>query len=388
MRTKRFTTFLLMSLLTIGLLAAMGGVIYMWLQYRESQIADLPPEPTPMHTYVDDAMSNMSTEEKVANLFIFHTPSTNSDTLHNYMRLHKPAGLIFMGDNIPDETSRLTTLTNALTPDEELPAFVAIDEEGDTVKRLSDDTYAGAETLRDLPPEETKDIFTRRSHLLKGHGFNLNFGIIADVTNDQNSFIYPRVLGTTPNAAAERVKAAVEGSAGITLSTIKHFPGHGETNDDSHISIPAANTTYEDWQRRVATPFKAGIEAGADMMMFGHLRYNEVDDAPASLSKKWHDIARDELGFQGVIVTDDMLMLQNSGEEALADPVKNAVSALEAGSELLLYVLDHGPDTTKVDPQTLIQGVVSAVENETISEEQLNETVKKLLITRHNLRAE
>lgn len=388
MRTKRFTTFLLMSLLTIGLLAAMGGVIYMWLQYKQDQEVELPPEPTPMHTYVDDAMKHMSLEEKVANLFIFHTSGTNTETLHNYMRVHKPAGLIFMGDNIPEETSRLTTLTDSLTLDKKLPAFTAIDEEGDTVKRLSDDTYAGAETLRNQPPEDTKDAFVQRSHLLKGHGFNLNFGIVADVTNDQNSFIYPRVLGTTPDAAAERVKAAVEGSAGITLSTIKHFPGHGETSEDSHVSIPSAGTTYDDWKKRVATPFKAGVDAGADLLMFGHLRYSEVDETPASLSRKWHDIARNELGFQGIIVTDDMLMLQDSGEEAFVDPVKNAVSALEAGSELLLYVLDHGSDTTKIDPQTLIQGVVSAVENETISEEQLNETVKKLLITRHNLRTE
>lgn len=387
MKAKRFTTFLMMALLTIGLLTAMAGVIYMWVQYRESQIPELPPEPTPMHTYVDDALNHMSMEEKVSSLFIFHTPSTNTETLHNYMRLNKPAGLIFMGDNIPSETSRLTHLTNALTLDEELPAFVAIDEEGDTVKRLSDDTYAGAETLRNQPPSETKDAFTQRSHLLKGHGFNLNFGIVADVTNDENSFIYPRVLGTTPSAAAERVEAAVEGSAGITLSTIKHFPGHGETNDDSHISIPTTDTTYDNWEKRAAIPFKAGIDAGADMMMFGHLRYNEVDNAPASLSKKWHEIARNELGFQGIIVTDDMIMLQNSGEEAFADPVKNAVRALEAGSELLLYVLDHESETSKINPQVLVDGVTAAIENETISEEQLNETVKKLLITRHNLRA-
>lgn len=388
MTTKNLVTNLLLILLVIGILAIMAGGVFLWMQHKQRTTPQPEPEPTPTHTYVDDVMSRMSLEQKVASLFIFHTPGTDAQQLTAYMQQHTPSGLIFMGDNIPTSLSALPALTKATTTDEQLPAFTAIDEEGGVVARLPNDTFASAETLRNEPPEVTKDAFTQRSYLLKSNGFNLNFGIIADVTNDPNSFIYPRVLGTDAQAAAERVKAAVEGSAGITLSTIKHFPGHGETPDDSHATIPTAPTSYQDWQNRVSVPFKAGVEAGADMMMFGHLRYSEIDEAPASLSKKWHDIARNELGFQGIIVTDDMTMLQDSGDEAYADPVENAVTALQAGSDLLLYVLDHESEATKIDPQDLIKGVTTAVENETISEDHLNEIVKKLLITRHNLRAE
>lgn len=388
MTTKNLVTNLLLILLVIGILAIMAGGVFLWMQHKQRTAPQPEPEPTPTHTYVDDVMSRMSLEQKVASLFIFHTPGTDTQQLTAYMQQHTPSGLIFMDDNIPTSLSTLPALTKATTTDEQLPAFTAIDEEGGVVARLPNDDFASAEALRNEPPETTKDAFTQRSHLLKSNGFNLNFGIIADVTNDPNSFIYPRVLGTDAQAAAERVKAAVEGSAGITLSTIKHFPGHGEMPDDSHATIPTASTSYQDWQNRVSVPFKAGVEAGADMMMFGHLRYSEIDEAPASLSKKWHDIARNELGFQGIIVTDDMIMLQDSGDETYADPVKNAVTALQAGSDLLLYVLDHGSKATKIDPQDLIKGVTTAVENETISEDHLNEIVKKLLITRHNLRAE
>lgn len=387
MTTKNIVTNLLLILLIIGIMAVMAGGVFLWMQHKQRSTPEPEPEPIPTHTYVDDAMDRMSLEQKVASLFIFHTPGTDNKRLTAYIQEQPVSGLIFMGDNIPGSEGSLTALTAAITIDEQLPAFAAIDEEGGTVTRLPSDTFPGAESLRNEPPAATKEAFRQRSELLQRNGFNLNFGIVADVTSDENSFIYPRVLGTSPQAAADRVKAAVEGSAGITLSTIKHFPGHGETPDDSHAIIPSTDASYQDWQNRAAVPFKAGIEAGADMLMFGHLRYNEVDDAPASLSKKWHDIARNELGFQGIIVTDDMIMLQNSGDDAYIDPVRNAVTALQAGSELLLYVLDHESDISKIDPQTLIKGVVAAVESETINEEQLNETVKKLLITRHNLRA-
>lgn len=388
MKTKKFVTAGLMTLLVAGLIIAMVGVIFMWVQHKENNTLEPEPEPTPMHTYVDDVIDRMSLEQKVASLFIFHTPGTDDKRLTAYIQEQPVSGLIFMKDNIPANESALPALTSAITTDAQLPAFTAIDEEGGTVTRLPSDTFPGAETLRNEPPAATKEAFKQRSELLQRNGFNLNFGIVADVTDDESSFIYPRVLGTNPSAAAERVKAAVEGSAGITLSTLKHFPGHGETPDDSHATIPVTSISYEEWENRAAPPFTAGIEAGADMLMFGHLQYSAVDEVPASLSKKWHDIARNEFGFQGIIVTDDMIMLQNSGNDAYSDPVKNAVSALTAGSELLLYVLDHESEVSKVDPQSLIKGVAAAVENETISEEQLNEIVKKLLITRHNLRTE
>jgi beta-N-acetylhexosaminidase len=132
-------------------------------------------------------------------------------------------------------------------------------------------------------------------------------------------------------------------------------------------------------------PFKAGIDAGADLVMFGHLRYSAVDTVPASLSKKWHTILRNTLGFKGLAITDDMIMLQNSGDGAYMDPVSNAVSAIEAGNDLLLFVLDHGDPASQIDPNTLIDGVVAAVQRGQMSESVINDHARAVLGVRHSI---
>src|SRR5690606_28074457 len=119
-------------------------------------------------------------------------------------------------------------------------------------------------------------------------GANVNFGIIADVPPGPSSFISSRALGTDPDSASTRVVAAVKGEAGIVLSTLKHFPGHGAAPGDSHHSIPTTAQTLEQWRGADAKPFIAGIGAGAELLMFGHLAYTAVDAAPASLSARWH----------------------------------------------------------------------------------------------------
>jgi beta-N-acetylhexosaminidase len=382
---KRYLVFGIVLLMIIGATSA-----YWWHKYHDvprsvpsKQAAHIKPKPAP--SYTEQILAKMSLRDKVASLFILHSPGVDAAVLKAYYVRQKPAGLILMGDNIPMSLAALTMQNKALTVDPKLPPFISVDEEGDTVTRLAADTFAGPLTLRNQPPVATKTAFIQRSDLLKSAGFNLNFGIIADVTANPNSFIYERVLGTTPQAASERVAQAVAGTTGRTLSVIKHFPGHGETEADSHQSIPTAATTYPDWRQRVALPFQAGIDAGADMVMFGHLRYASVDQQPASLSKKWHDIVRNQLKFKGIILTDDMIMLQNSGEPALTDPVKNAITALQAGNDMLLYVLNHDGGSTSIDPDVLIDGVVAAVENGQISTQTINARALRVLDKRYQI---
>lgn len=381
--------------LSLAVIVAAGGF---WLYYQNKNTQNAsptssqpahdgntktPPPSPPVHPpYVEEVFSKMSLRDKIASVFLLHTTGT---TPGSYLTANKPAGLIFMGDNIPATLDELKGITAALVTDPKLPPLLAVDEEGDTVKRLAADTFPGALTLPDLPPSATRDAFSKRSDLVKSVGLNLNFGIIADVTANPQSFIFPRVLGTTPAAASERVAEAVVGSKGKTLSTLKHFPGHGETVANSHNSIPAATTSYQDWKQRVSLPFKAGIDAGADMVMFGHLRYEAVDAVPATLSKKWHDIIRNELGFKGIIITDDMIMLQNSGDDRYKDPVANAIAALNAGSNLLLYVTDHQDPVSVINPSTLVDGVEAAVKDGRLSPTIIDENAKKLLTLRHQL---
>ena len=121
-------------------------------------------------------------------------------------------------------------------------------------------------------------------------------------------------------------------------------------------------------------PFAAGIEAGAPLLMFGHLRYRAVDAAPASLSAEWHRIARDELGFTGVAVTDDLGMLKASGEAQYRDPVANAVAALAAGNDLVLSVMFTTPDSAG----RIVDGIVAAVESGALPAARLDEAATRV----------
>ena len=117
--------------------------------------------------------------------------------------------------------------------------------------------------------------------------------------------------------------------------------------------------------------------------MLGHLEYSAVDTAPASLSKKWHDLLRSDLGFKGTSVTDDMFMLQNSGDERYNDPVSNAVSALKAGNDALLYVTNNnGAPETMVNPDTIIDGVVAAVQSGEVPEDSITKKAERMLTLR------
>ncbi len=375
-------------LLIVGsmILLALAAAVIWYLFIRQSPTAVAPkpphqvavkPKPTPSH--IDTVLAGMSLHDKVASLLVLHSPGTDKAVLQQFMTTYKPGGFILMGDNIPPSDAALSAITTELRGgDKQLPYLVATDQEGGTVRRLLGDTFA-SETLKDLPVEATTRAFSDRSAMVQSVGITLNFGIIADTTANPQSFIYDRVLGMSPLAAAERVAAAVDASKNKTLSTLKHFPGHGETIADSHSSIPTTGISYSDWQTRDEPPFKAGVAAGADMVMFGHLRYDTVDNLPASLSKKWHDILKNEVGFDGVTITDDMQMLQNSGETAYLDYLQNAVAALQAGNTMLLYVLGDGSTTVNIDPNQLIDGIVSAVQSGKIDSKMIDQDAKRVL---------
>ena len=149
--------------------------------------------------------------------------------------------------------------------------------------------------------------------------------------------------------------------------------------------MPTAPLTIDEWRAGPAIPFEAGIDAGAELVMTGHLAYPAVDAAPASLSPEWHRILREELGFDGVVVTDDMLMLQHNGAPEYADPGENAVRAVEAGSDLLLYVLPADPAEYGISVDGLVGSLVAAVESGRVTEQRLDDAVERVLTLRRGL---
>lgn len=330
------------------------------------------------------AVAGMSVREQAASVVMGHIPTTDAAALRAYMESTGIGGFILMGANIPDDEAALRDLTDALTIDPARPPLIAVDQEGGDVSRLPWDDFPSARTLKDAAPAAAEDAFAGRAALVRRAGIGVNFGVVADETNDGSSFIYRRALGTTPESAAERVAAAVRGEALTAASTLKHFPGHGAAPGDSHSSIPATPMPLEEWRETDARPFAAGIDADAPLLMFGHLAYTAVDAAPASLSAEWHRIAREELGFDGVAITDDLGMLEASGLEQYADPVANAVAALAAGNDMVLTVMG----STAATAPGVVDGIVAAVESGELPPERLQEAAERVMALRLTQAAE
>lgn len=341
-----------------------------------------PPTLEVREVFLDQRIASMTVEQKVAALVMVHVPGTSAKPIRQFTERWGFGGVIIMGDNVGGSAARVAELTSAISTDAALPLLTAIDQEGGIVRRLPGDDAPAARALWDAPPSATESAFRERSELVADAGVLINFGIVADVTPDASSFIVSRTLGAEPDAAADRVAAAVRGEQGTVLSTLKHFPGHGASPDDSHVSIPRSSLTLSEWRDSHALPFIAGIEAGAPLVMLGHLRFDEVSELPASLSAEWVRILRDELEFDGIIVTDDLLMLQRSGESQFDDPVRNARRALAAGNDLLLFVLPGDPSTVGVDPERLIASLATAVREGDIDAEALDESLERVLRVR------
>lgn len=329
---------------------------------------------TDSHTRAVQLVAAMSTAEQAASVVMGHVPSTDPAVLRAYMA-RGFGGFILMGANIPSNGGELEALTSALTVDAELPPLIAIDQEGGVVSRLPDDVYPDARTLKSLPVEATAAAFGDRAALVAQSGVSVNFGTVADVTSDSSSFIFDRALGTDPQSAADRVAAATAAQERFVASTLKHFPGHGAAQGDSHRSIPTTAKSLQQWRSSDARPFAAGIDAGAELLMFGHLAYTAVDDAPASLSPRWYEIARAELGFTGVTVTDDLGMLLSSGVSAYADPVANAVTALAAGSDLMLMIAGSTPETA----ERMAAGIAAAVDSGAVPAGRLQDAAVRVM---------
>jgi len=354
--------------------------------------APTPASPTPsasatvdpVEAYARQRLANLTLRQKVAGLFMLHLPGTDPAALRGFVDRYGVGGMILMGDNIPGAPAALAAQTAAMkASDPGLPPLIGVDEEGGDVTRLPWDGQPGARSLRSQDPSATQAAFTRRAAMLHDAGISVNFGTVADVTADPNSFIADRILGTESGGAAARVAASVAGEHGTVFSTLKHFPGHGESEADSHHAVPSTAVTKAGWATRDLPPFRAGIDAGAEFVMFGHLAYTQVDAAPASLSAAWHRILTDELGFRGVSITDDLRMLQDTGLPEYQDPGENAVQAIAAGNTMVLDVIPAGSD-----PSTLIDAVVAAVQNGRIPAAQVDADALKLLELRRSLAAE
>lgn len=342
-----------------------------------STTATPTPTPTPTPDPAEEAVRGMSTAERAASVVMGHIPTDDPDAARAYMQSGL-GGFLLMGANVTAGPEQVRAFSAALTMDPALPPLIAIDQEGGVVSRLPWDDLAAGRALQHAAPDETRRVFAERAALVAAAGANVNFGIVADVPADAGSFIASRALGADADGAADRTAAAIAGEQGLVYSTLKHFPGHGAAPGDSHHSIPTTALALAQWRDTDAKPFAAGIEAGAELLMFGHLAFTAVDAAPASMSARWHDIARDELGFDGVMITDDLGMLLSSGVAAYDDPVGNAVAALAAGNDMVLMVAGSTPQTAS----EMVSGIIAAVEEGRLPSERLRDAAERVMALR------
>ena len=243
-----------------------------------------PPAVDSESRLIDDTLASWTLEQTVASLVMITYPGTDPAPARAALNAHGFGGFLLMGTNTGAPLDATAAFVGGLSADPLLPVLTAVDQEGGDVRRLPGDGAAAGRELHGAAPVTVEDAFAARSALVDEAGIAVNFGVVADVTADANAFILRRVLDTAPPAAAERVAGAVRGEDGRALSTLKHFPGHGASPDDSHVSVPASGISLAEWRATHALPFAAGIEAGAELVMTGHLRFDAVSPHPASLS--------------------------------------------------------------------------------------------------------
>lgn len=337
---------------------------------------------------VEVKLTTMTLREKVGQLFWVRPETldfslnpekkTLTQTMRQNLEQYPVGGIAVFKKNIQDE-NQLSSLIADFQSASKIPMIVAVDEEGGAVARLANHEafslpkYTSARDIgKTGDPEQARQMGRTIGGYLRFYGFNLDFAPVADVdSNPANPVIGRRAYSTDAQQTAQMVAAAVEGfhETGM-LCTVKHFPGHGDTGQDSHYGTAASYKTWEEMKEMEMLPFEAGIAAGADVVMTAHITTPNAttDGLPASLSYTMiTERLRGELGFQGVIVTD---ALEMNAIKNHFTPVESAVAALRAGVDVLLMPSDL---------RAAFDGVVQAVEDGTLSEECLNESVRRIL---------
>ena len=336
-----------------------------------------------IRAYLDD----MTLEEKVGQLFFVQCPAT--DAAEKIAQYHL-GGVLLFGRDFKDESGewltkeqlvdKLQSYQTAAQNDTGIPLFIGSDEEGGTVTRASRNPNLFDEKLPS--PQELyqsgglKGLLNKTlqyNERLLTLGINVNFAPVVDVSTDPNDFIHARSFGQ--NAAETMAYAAgmveVMNRAGVGC-VLKHFPGYGN-NVDTHTGVAIDGRPIETFRNSDFLPFQGGIQAGAPFVLVSHNIVKSMDaDLPASLSPAVHEVLRGELGFDGVILTDDLSM---DAVQSGAGSGDIATMALTAGNDMIVTA----------DFETQIAQVLTAVERGILPMETIDAAVTRVLTAKIRL---
>ncbi len=336
---------------------------------------------------VEEILAGMTLEEKVYQLFIItpealtgsNTVTAAGETTRKSLENYPVGGLVYFSKNLKDPAQTKKMLQNVMEFSYEvegLPLFTCIDEEGGRVARIGSNPVFGVEKIGCMQEvEDEKEAYEAGETIgtyLSRLGFNFDFAPDADVlTNKSNKAIGDRSFGSDSDRVVKMAAAFSDGlHSQNVLSSFKHFPGHGAVQGDTHDGFAYTDKTYEELLKSELKPFMAAGSLGVDAVMAAHISVPEItgEDTPCTLSEKMiTDVLRRDLGFEGLIITDalDMGAITQNYTSRQA-----AVLAFRAGVDMLLMPRDF---------KQASEGILEAVEKGEISEERIDESLRRII---------
>lgn len=320
----------------------------------------------------DKILKNMTLEEKVGQLFLVRYDFNLADL---EIEKYHPAGYIFFAKEFENEDRKsFSEKINNYQEKSKIPLTIAVDEEGGIVTRVSRYTQFREEKF--LSPRTyydqggfslLEDIEKEKANLLLSLGINLNLAPVADVSINQDDYIYERSFKDGPTLTSEFVKRVVNISNNLMISScLKHFPGYGN-NSDTHTGIAIDKRSYDNFLNNDYIPFEAGIKANVPTILVSHNIIEAIDDKyPASLSPKIHKELRKKLNFSGIIITDDLAMdavNQYTSDNSAASLAVNASNDLIITSDFI----------------NMYNEVYENIKNKKIDIEKVNKAVRRII---------
>ncbi|WP_088009229.1 glycoside hydrolase family 3 N-terminal domain-containing protein [Indiicoccus explosivorum] len=322
--------------------------------------------------------ADMTLNEKIGQMVIAGLEGTSLQAADQRLITdYHVAGFIFYGDNLvtPEQTRRFVGQVKAANKPGNLPLFISVDQEGGRVSRLPEvNITPSSAVIGDRnDPAYAYEIGRTLGRQLKSMDFNLNYAPVLDInSNPDNPVIGDRSFGNTAGVVSRMGIQVMKGmQTENVIPVIKHFPGHGDTSVDSHVELPIVPKTLAELRQLELIPFSNAIDSGADVTMVAHILLPEIDGTyPSSMSERViTGILRNELGFGGVVMTDDMTMGAIADHYGIGEA---AVRSVQAGSDVILVA--HG-DENVIEA---IKAIRAAVLDGRIPEWRIDESVQRI----------
>lgn len=332
---------------------------------------------------VESTMEEMNLEEKIGQMLIVsYRSSAADDNLISTLKTVKPGGFILFSENFESYSSTKKMIED-IEVTSDIPMFISIDQEGGRVQRLkqlSDSNVTIIPSMSEVGKTNDENLAYEVGKVvgeeLRVFNINMDFAPVLDIySNSENTVIGNRAFGTDSTTVTKMGLSFAKGlkSTGV-IPVYKHFPGHGDTKEDSHYTLPVITKTKEELMQEELIPFINAIEEGAEVIMIGHLAVPNItgDNTPASLSKEViTDLLKEELGFKGLVVTDALNMGALTNNYSKKEIYVNAINA---GVDILLMP-SPSMDAVKI--------IKEAVVNGEITEGQINNSVEKILTLKY-----